>query len=168
MSVKRDVYRECVRIDGKWPIRKTEPVGDIECQSFRDTLTDFEDLFVYYVDREIEITGGMKQDRIEHNAKVDDVKNMNSYKFGFSKFEIGEDMEWISVDERLPEIEKTPEKQSFYSVPVIVYPGGGFAKTVIGAYYALENEDYVFVSEEGLHYENVTHWMTMPAPPEGK
>ena len=69
--------------------------------------------------------------------------------------------EWISVEERLPEpfevvlIHADTEGEDRHYITI-----GQFCDTT-GSW-----EDFVSVDFEFNEYENVTHWMPLPAPPE--
>ena len=64
-------------------------------------------------------------------------------------------MEWISVDDRMPDID-------YYPVLVAVCPkqqtsGTHMAYMVKGA--------FVVLDEKGNHADFITHWMNLPEPP---
>lgn len=73
----------------------------------------------------------------------------------------GETMEWISVEERLPDLIPC-NAGTAYSEAVIIWTSG--RKAMIGVW---DGEDFLCAADywdaEG---ERVTHWMPLPPPPE--
>lgn len=70
-------------------------------------------------------------------------------------------MEWIKVEDGLPEVSHIEEEK----VDVLVYVGGIIMNDTmydmdIGFYY------YCPVEDEITHISNVTHWMYLPEPPK--
>ena len=67
--------------------------------------------------------------------------------------------EWISVKDRLPD---SKSKYEWISIPVIIAMDIT-TMPVLGCFYSLSEG---FHTDEGLEYDNVTHWMPLPKPPK--
>ncbi len=64
--------------------------------------------------------------------------------------------EWISVKDRLPEEDK----------PYIISYRSNDEQKVVGAFWDSFEGYNQFTTDEGLIYEDVTHWMPLPNPPK--
>lgn len=78
--------------------------------------------------------------------------------------------EWISVDERLPEVDPT-KKGKYHNVPVSIRVLCA-CKQVSGK--VMVKEGYCEFCSHGYYWripgsiDSVTHWMYLPEPPEDK
>ena len=71
-------------------------------------------------------------------------------------------MEWISVENRLPEIKNRGKKENPCSDSVLVTDG---VEIQVGNRWICGNKEY-FLPYYRLTIEDITHWMPLPEPPK--
>lgn len=80
-----------------------------------------------------------------------------------------EQSKWVSVEDRLPEIEGN-EEFPYASERILIYahkwgdPSSVY--TVTGYYEKTPHDDGVFCDTEGNEIETATHWQPIPTPPK--
>lgn len=67
-------------------------------------------------------------------------------------------MEWINIEDRLPEIEK--------DVLVLDVEKTTSGNRIIKYFIASLWDDWCFYTDDELHILNATHWMPLPQPPK--
>ncbi len=70
-------------------------------------------------------------------------------------------MSWISVEDRLPEVEKPHGVPACSKDFLLIWPRTTYTQT------ALYFEDCGF-ARDGVALTHVTHWMPLPEPPESE
>ena len=75
-------------------------------------------------------------------------------------------MEWISVEDRLPDVHKT---KSGYENAVVIATNGKVVRVMIyerACIYGKTKYRWKWMWDTIYHGNDITHWMPLPAPPE--
>ena len=76
---------------------------------------------------------------------------------------------WISVKDKLPELNSTSWNTFFCSNPVLtLHKDGHHEDCILNKPYELNKPPFWTYVQDAEYTENVTHWMPLPEPPESE